>query len=153
MVDGASANAGVLEGAGDGRHAIEPDAFGQLPADLEVGIDAGIEPPEQLDEQPFAEHERRVALFAGDAPRHQVAFTADGLERRRLDARWICPMRVLICSCFSSASSSVRANRSSSQASNSTPLRAPVMLARIACPARSSSPRTSTCEQIVSGRK
>ena len=49
----------------------------------------------------------------------------------------------------SSASSSVRANRSSSQASKSTPLRAPVMRGEDGCGARSSSPCASPCAQIV----
>ena len=57
----------VLERAGHRRHAREADLLGELPADLEVGVDARLDPPEQLQDQPVAVDDRRVALLAGRA--------------------------------------------------------------------------------------
>ena len=40
------------------------DSLGQLPADLEVRVDARLDPAEQLQDQPVAVDDRRVALLA-----------------------------------------------------------------------------------------
>ena len=75
----------MLERAGDGGHAAEAGLLGELAADLEVGVDARLDPPEQLQDQPIAVDERRVALFA----RHAAA--APGPPRRgRARRRAVC---------------------------------------------------------------
>ena len=74
----------------------KPTLLGELPADLEVGVDARLEPAEQLQDQPVAVDDRRVALLAVEpadlaacrrrraAPRRPAVWLgADGAAPRR----------------------------------------------------------------------
>ena len=67
----------VFQGAGNRRYSRIADALGQLPADLEVGVDAGLQAPEQLEDQPIAVDEGRVALLAGQPADVERAVAAE----------------------------------------------------------------------------
>ena len=53
----------VLERTQGLRHLREPGPLGQEPADLEVGVHAGIEAAEQLQQDLLPEHDVRVTLL------------------------------------------------------------------------------------------
>ena len=77
----------VLEGAGDCRHAVESGSLGELQTDLEIRIHPGLNPPEQLEDQPVAVNDRGVALFNAHARDRRVLsrVASSCRKRRRLD--------------------------------------------------------------------
>ena len=62
-----SAPVDVFERADEWRYAREVHAFGEVVAELELGVDAGFHAPDQLQYQVAADDERRVALFGAEA--------------------------------------------------------------------------------------
>ncbi len=83
--------AGVLVPAAEGRDVLEA-ALGQEAEQLELGVDARLEPAEDLEDQLLVEHDRRVRLLGVDAARlgqraAEVGEAADGSERQRPLAR------------------------------------------------------------------
>ena len=78
----------VFQGAGNRRYSRIADALGQLTADLEVGVDAGLQASEQLEDQSIPVDQGRVALLAGqpaDVERAVAAGTrkSAGLHRHQ----------------------------------------------------------------------
>jgi hypothetical protein len=71
----------VLEAPGQAGCMAEARALGQEASDLDVGIDADGQPPEMLENQRVAEHDRGVALLAGQPARRHVG--RQGPERAR----------------------------------------------------------------------
>jgi hypothetical protein len=63
----------VLEGAGQAGRVGKGHALAQVAGDLQLGIDAGDEPAEVLDDERVAEGHRRVALLAGEPAHRRVA--------------------------------------------------------------------------------
>ena len=135
--------------------------LGEVLADLEVGIGARLDAPEQLEDQPIAVDERRVALFGRQPAERQVApLPRESREARRLRRARIAPRCILVWSCCPSASSSACAKRSSSHASNTTPFRAPVTSredgvrrAALRAPRTSAPRRSSAAGSSARGRR
>src|SRR5262245_65441280 len=61
----------VVEGSGHGGDAAPANLLGAVTADLEVGIDAGLEAAKQLQDLPVAVDDRGVALFCA-GPRYAL---------------------------------------------------------------------------------
>ena len=149
-------DAGVLERAGHGRHARESDALGELPADLEVRVDARLRCAGTASGS--AGRRRRSTCCSARPPGATIGRSSVAAQRREARRSAIAAIGAAPASrsapARSSASSSARAKRSSSHASNSTPLRAPVIarehrVRRVLAPAPFASPDA----QMASGRK
>ncbi len=66
----------ILDGAGGLGDAVEAGLLGQEPADLEVGVDAGLDPAEDLHQQAMLEQHHGVALLGG--PGNDLQGSANG---------------------------------------------------------------------------
>ena len=79
----------VKQGPGAPGNPVELRLLGEELADLEVGVDPRFEPPEDLEDQPIAEEDRRIALLerADDDSQRLVFRPSGGVEGPGGDAQ------------------------------------------------------------------
>ncbi len=73
-----------LRPAGQPRHAAERRLLGQVGRHLEIRVEARLDPPVRLEQQPLAEHDRRVRLVAAEGP---LGGSGQGARGRRPTGR------------------------------------------------------------------
>ena len=116
-----ASSVGQLDRAGGRRGVPEDGAIGEEAAHLELRVDALLEAPEQLQDEPVAEGHRRVALIAPAELRLERSLAAESartLRRgcRRAGVRW--PRATRLRSIISRSATASAASRSPSTSSH-----------------------------------